>query len=144
MNFETYAGESNAFVHEVAEALGNPADDHRAMRLTRSVLHTLRDVISPEESLQLVSQLPLCIKGVYVDGWKLHRQDKIRTRPAFMEALRRNADRPEADLASDEEAEEAVKAVFQVLQNRVSTGELIHVIGQFPKELAGLWATPVR
>lgn len=144
MNFEVYAGESNAFVHEVAQALGNPADDNRAMRLTRSVLHTLREVISPEESLQLVSQLPLCIKGVYVDGWQLHRQDNLRSRPEFLEALRRHTDRPEVDLGSDEEAENAVKAVFQVLQNRVSTGELIHVIGQFPKELAGLWATPVR
>jgi len=37
-------------------------------RIVRSVFHVLRDMLSTEESLQLIAQLPMALKSLYMDG----------------------------------------------------------------------------
>jgi len=37
------------------------------------VFHALRNWLSHEESFQLLAQLPMALKGVYVDGWKFDK-----------------------------------------------------------------------
>jgi uncharacterized protein (DUF2267 family) len=140
MNFEQYAGDANIFVKEIAGELGDPNDYDSAYRVMRSVFHTMREVLSPEESLHLISQLPLIIKGVYVDGWRLQTQDRIRSMPEFIECLKdQNQPMSERDFADDQTAKRAVKSVFGVLKKHVSAGEIQHVINQFPMELMELW-----
>ena len=48
MNFEKYVATGNAFIKEVAQELGNPDDKNRAMRVTRAVIHALRNRLTPE------------------------------------------------------------------------------------------------
>lgn len=40
-----------------------------ACRLLRSVLHTVRDWLSPAEMADLSAQLPVLIRGIYFEGW---------------------------------------------------------------------------
>ena len=37
------------------------------------MFHALRNWLSHEESFQLLAQLPMALKGVYVDGWKFDK-----------------------------------------------------------------------
>jgi uncharacterized protein (DUF2267 family) len=142
MNFEQYAQESNRFVKDVANELGNGADTDTAYRIMRSVFHTLREILSPEESLHLLSQLPLGIKGIYVDGWHIGGGDRIRSMPEFLACLRSQNDRSAGrDFGDDETSRHHVKAVLNVLKRHVTTGEIQHVIDQFPLELTELWLT---
>jgi uncharacterized protein (DUF2267 family) len=142
MNFEQYAPEANKLLKEIAEEIGTPNDNDHAYRVMKSVFHTLREVLSPEESLHLISQLPLTIKGVYVDGWHLQTKDRIRSMPEFLECLR-SQNQPSAarDFGSDETAKHHTKCVFNVLKRHVTIGEIQHMMDQFPMELMELWIT---
>ncbi len=69
INFDKHAQAGKEFLRKVAFELGDEHDTSKASRLLRATLHTLRDQSSFEESMQFLSQLPLFIKGIYVDGW---------------------------------------------------------------------------
>jgi uncharacterized protein (DUF2267 family) len=145
MTFEQYAPEANKFVREIAQELSNPEDTNHAYRIMKSVLHTLREVLSPEESLHLMSQLPLVIKGVYVDGWHISPKNRIRSMQDFLTYLiSQNAPAAARDFGDDETAKHHTKCVFNVLKKHVAMGEIQHVIDQFPMELTELWLTEER
>ncbi len=140
MKFEVYAEEANKFINEVARELGNN-DREQAQRVTTAVLHALREVLTPEESLHLISQLPMMIKAVYVNGWHLNKKDKIRTMDQFVHLLTNENTRTAGrDFGNPETAKEKVKAVFNVLKQHISVGELKDVIQQFPEQLLELWS----
>jgi uncharacterized protein (DUF2267 family) len=142
MKFDQYAQEANTFVREVAAEMGNPSDTDQAYRITVAVLHTIRKILTPEESLHLVSQLPMYLKAEYVNGWKLPVKDRIRSMEEFLQCVRSNNDRTAAkDFGNDAMAKERVKAVLSVLQRHVTVGELMDVLDQFPTELLELWGT---
>lgn len=144
MNFEQYVPEANRFLKDVAHELGNTVDKNHAYRMLKNVLHTIREILTPEESAHLLAQLPLLIKGVYVDGWKIQAKKRIRTREEFLERLRSKSDLPETDLSNDEEAINKVQGVLYVLQKHISAGEMAHIINQFPTELIELWRLPAK
>ncbi|WP_200763118.1 DUF2267 domain-containing protein [Nitrosophilus alvini] len=136
MNFEKNAQVGNEFLKEVAIELGHPGDINRGGRVLRSVLRVLRRKISPDEYLDLISQLPMCIKAVAVDGWKLTEfPDKsIKNVDDFIKAIteedKRSADN---DFGDENQAKEAVKAVFRVIKKHVSEGEIKDLEAELPK-----------
>jgi uncharacterized protein (DUF2267 family) len=142
LNFKKYVQDAEGFIGEVAFELGDPHDKVRAGRILRSVLHTFRDRVTPVESLQLIAQLPMFIKALYVDGWKIRNEARnLRHLNDFIEALR-DADGSGNiyDFITDYEAKEAIQAVFRVLKNHVSDGEIHDIIAVLPSELKSLMA----
>lgn len=140
MKFEDYAPEGNKFVKQIAAELGTPEDTDHAYRVMKSVFQTLREILSPEESLHLISQLPMPIKALYVDGWKLKPTTRIRSMKEFVDALRAKSDRSAGrDFGDDDMAKHHAKCVLNVVKKHVATGEVQHMIDQFPMELAELW-----
>ena len=92
INFDNYSQKANEFVKEIAAELGSPEDTGHAGRVIRSVFHTVRETITPEESMHMIAQLPLYIKAVYVDNWKLsEKQGKVRSMEEFLGELRQKA-----------------------------------------------------
>jgi uncharacterized protein (DUF2267 family) len=141
INIGKYVEEVNLFLKQVAQELGNPSDIDHAGRVTTSVLHTLRERISVEESIHLISQLPMILKGIYVDGWDISREMRQSdTLDEFLDEIRehnlRSAGR---DFGNDQQAREHVKAVLRVMRNYVSEGELNHIKDQLPKPIAELF-----
>ncbi len=138
MNFEKYVQKGNLFLKELAEELGVPQDKDRAGRILRAVLHALRKRLTPEEYLDLVAQLPMCIKAVAVDGWRIIESPDKSIKDvddlihAVMEEDRRTAAR---DLGNEEHAKEAIKAVIRVIKRHVSDGEIQDVEAELPKHL---------
>ena len=141
LNFESYSQKAYEFVKEVATELGNPDDTDHAGRVIKAVFHTIRNMVTPEESMHLIAQLPMYIKAVYVDNWKIsEQQGKIRSQEEFLAELRQKAGRTaERDFGNDEEAMQRVEAVLAVLKRHVSTGEIEDIKAQLPEPLAELW-----
>jgi uncharacterized protein (DUF2267 family) len=104
----------------------------------------LRDILTPEESLHLLAQLPMILKAIYVDGWKPGTANRMRSMEKFLDGLRSNSDRPEIDFGNDANAIHAVQCVLDVIQQHVTTGEISHILNQFPEELLVLWKTPEK
>ena len=46
-------------------------DRRSAYRALRSVLHVLRDRLTPEQAVHLGAQLPLLVRGIFYDGWRI-------------------------------------------------------------------------
>ncbi|AYB32971.1 DUF2267 domain-containing protein [Chryseolinea soli] len=140
MKFEQYCQDARDFVNEIAVELGEPANKGQAERIMTSVLHTVREVLSPEESLHFIAQLPMMMKGIYVDGWRLETQNRIRSMNEFIECLILQSPRTALnDFGNGEKAETNARAVLRVLSRHVATGEVKDIVSQFPVELADLW-----
>ncbi|MCQ1537367.1 DUF2267 domain-containing protein [Methanosarcina sp. KYL-1] len=78
---------TNAWLNEILDQL-QWQSKKSAYQALRGTLHTLRDRLRIEEAVQLSTQLPLVIKGVYYDGWtlrdkpeKLHKEFTFRPPP---------------------------------------------------------------
>src|SRR5215216_2147075 len=118
--------------------MGDPHNIGLAIRVTKAVFRTLRRRITPEQSMHLISQLPLILKGLYVDGWELSEKlSDSQTWEDFLFELR-NAVPPSsgADFADDENARKIVAAFFSTLKQYVSDGELDHLRSQLPPMIA--------
>lgn len=137
MNYEQYVQKTRQIVSELAEELGNPKDEEGAWRVLSAVLHTLRDRLSVDESCNLISQLPMLLKALYVEGWHPARHsEKIKSVDDFIAAVRQ-ADRLSAgrDFGNDEKARNQLAATFRVLKEHISSGQLIYVERSLPSEL---------
>lgn len=140
MDFSKYAQKGNEFLEEVRLEVGDNTDIERAGRILRSVFHVLRDVISKEESLQLISQFPMALKSVYVDGWTLKKpQEHIRHIDDFLTAVvKKDSPGGYCSFKSKKEAKHAIEAVFKVLKKHVSKGEIEDIRDTLPLELKSL------
>ena len=146
MNFNTYSEKGNNFIKELASELGDSSDTDRAYRILRAVFHTLREHIPQEESFQLISQLPMLLKAIYIDGWIPAKKKHIsRKADHFVEEVMRNDwSTLSKDFTEMEDGTKAVKAVFKVLEGHVSKGEFKDIEVVLPKELKELIKTKIR
>jgi len=143
ININKYTAEANRFMNEVAAELGDPAELEAAGRVVVAIFHTLRDKLSTEESFHLVSQLPMILKGVYVDGWDPSKQfHRTETLQDFVNELRSHDSNAAArDFGDDEQAVRNFQAVIRVMSHYVSDGEMRHIKQQLPRPVAALFET---
>ncbi len=66
INFNQYATEENPILKEYTKKMNLGKDTDKAGRIFTAIMHALRDIIPPEESLQFIAQLPMFWKAVYV------------------------------------------------------------------------------
>lgn len=135
INFEQYAQKGNQFLNELAAELGNSSKE-QAGRLTRAVFRTLRDVLTINESFQLISQLPMALKSVYVDGWDINIRKALRTEKDFLNNVA-GEEGPTAweDFSDMNDIRRAVVATFRVMRNYVSEGEFNDIESELPAQL---------
>jgi uncharacterized protein (DUF2267 family) len=113
-----------------------PTDDrHVAYLALRATLHALRDRLTVEEVAQLGAQLPMLIRGFYYEGWDpTGKPLRIRHRQQFL-------DRITSELAyvNDKDPEDVARAVFTLLVQRISDGEIEDVKHVLPADIRDLW-----
>ncbi|WP_276482258.1 DUF2267 domain-containing protein [Paraflavitalea pollutisoli] len=134
-DFNKYAAKGNEVLHLLADELHLTRKE--ALRILRAVLHTIRAHVSVEESLQIIAQLPVALKGLYVDQWKL-TTNVWRTRHVhqFMEEVRQHDGvAATRDFGLEDKTEQTVIAVFSALSYYLSEGELHDMLAAFPGEI---------
>lgn len=141
LNFNQYATEGNAFLKDYAKEMNMPNDRNKAGRVFTSIMHALRDIIPTEESLQLISQLPMFLKAIYVNGWSIKKEKpKVKNMAEFLDLVRAH-DWPAAinDFEySDEVAEQYVDTTFIYLRKYISLGEMEDIRDSLPKNLKSM------
>lgn len=144
LNFNQFAAEGNEFLKDYAKQLNLGNDTKMAGRILSSILHAFREVISIEESLQLISQFPMFLKAVYVNGWTAHKVKKIKTMTEFIDLIRKyNGLTSIHDFGSDELAENYINTTFILLRRYISLGEMEDLRAELPKELKSMVYTNV-
>lgn len=136
LNFNQFAKEANSFLKDYAKQMNLNDDVEKAGRILSSTLHGLRDIISTEESLQLIAQFPMFLKAIYVNGWTLRKKEKIKNLESFIDLVRKyDGNTSIHDFESNEKAENYIKTTFIALRKYVSLGELEDIRTELPKDL---------
>lgn len=139
LNFNQFAIDGNVFLDEYTKKLHVYDEKDKAARVLSSVLHALREVISTEESLQLIAQFPMFLKAVYVNGWSSRKKEKVKNMTEFIDLVRKfNGKTSVHDFESDEIAEDYIRKTFIMLRQFVSKGELEDIRSMLPKDLKNL------
>lgn len=125
---------TNVWLKNVMDHMGE-ADQHHAYTALRATLQALRDRLPVNEVAHLGAQLPMLVRGFYYEGWHpAGTPTKERAKDEFVahvrEAFRGNV---------QVDAERAVRAVFGVLAEHVTAGEIQDVKRALPPEIRGLW-----
>ncbi len=107
----------------------------RAYRLLKAVLHALRDHLPINEAVDLAAQMPTLLRGVYYEQWRpTITPVKERDLASFLARIDHafSAD-PIGDTA------EAATAVFGLLSEKISAGEIADVRQALPGHVRALW-----
>ena len=137
MNFEKDVQKARIFLKELGEQLG--VDERKADRMLRAVLRVLRRRISPQEYLDFIAQLPICIKAEAINGWTLNEfPDKsIKKVEDFVKAvMEEDRQAAQKDFGEDlEEAKEKIRKIFAFLKKHISEGEIKDVEAELPEAI---------
>ena len=135
--FDEWYHKGHQIVHEVMKEL-SIEDEYKAFRLLRAVIQTLRDRLPASEGKDFASQLPMVLKAVWCDGWDPTKvPDKtIKHKQDFLERIMNHPGiKQPADIKDLEEAEKVATAIFRVLKNHVSYGEIKDVLSELPEDI---------
>lgn len=132
--FDTTLQETNEWLNEVQSRLP-PCDRRHAYAATRAVLHVLRDRLPSEAVLSLSAQLPMLVRGFFLEGWRPGEgPTDIRQPDAFAEAVAE-----QLPPKFPREATGVTHAVFQTLAMRLDVGEVEKIKAHLPAPLRALW-----
>lgn len=125
---------THIWINELDQKLGWN-NKPRAYRLMREVFHALRDWLQVNEAVELAAQFPTYLRGVYFEQWRpANTPVKARSKEDFVaridDAFRKDPLENTAD---------AVSAVFTLLSEKVTAGEISDVRHTLPKHLRELW-----
>lgn len=138
LDVEKYAMKGDEFINLLAKKLGDESDRAKASRILRSTFRVLRNHLTVEESVHLLSQFPIALKSVYVEGWKpgYARTLRIRTLERFAaEILKADEKAAWRDFSNIQEVIFSVKAVIETMSMYVSPRELDEAFGTLSGEL---------
>ena len=130
---DSAAHKTHVWLGELAADAGLD-DQAKAYSVLRAVMHALRDELTPQEAADLSAQLPMLVRGLYYEGWTgALSADHPRTRKGFLQEVASRL------APSGVDPEEAVRAVFRLLDHRVSEGEIQDVRSILPHQIRDLW-----
>ncbi len=136
--FETTVRKTNKWIDELMQIMGLKKDKHKAYSAMRAVLHALRDRLTVEEVAQFGAQLPMLLRGLYYEGWDPTAKPlKLRHKEQFLTRIEQ-----EFRVDDNKDAERVARAVFTLLANRVSEGEIEDIKATLPTEIRDLWPGP--
>lgn len=125
---------TGAWLREIAEHLGT-GDEHRAYHLLRATLGALRDRLLPDDAVGLAAQLPVLIRGLYYEDWRITAGPlPVHTRHEFLRLVAVRW-RP----VPAHELESGVRAVLAVLSRNIDFGETFAVLRALPDDLRDLF-----
>lgn len=137
--FDQTLQKSNVWINDLAQELGWD-DKHQTFQGLRIVLHVLRDRLTVEEASQLGAQLPVLLAGFYYEDWKPgNKPTKERSKEEFLAPIRDYYQGINPDI----DVERLTQAVFKLLADKVTRGEIRDVVSILPPELKALWPEAV-
>ena len=109
-----------------------------ALRLMRVTLHRIRDHLVIDEVAQLSAQLPVMIRGFFFEGW-VPKDTPIKERRGedFIAFIAHQMTDTIEYRGRDD-----IKSVFDLLNARISKGEIEDVRANMPQDLRDLWPDP--
>jgi uncharacterized protein (DUF2267 family) len=129
---------THLWINDLDDRLGW-SNKRRAFRLLKTVLHAVRDWLQINEAVDLGAQLPELLRGAYYEGWRPATTPvKPRSRSDFEARIDHEFKRDPLAATG-----ETVTAVFALLSDKISAGEIDDVRRALPADLRAMWPAPV-
>jgi len=125
--------ETNAWLKEIAEVMGD-ARNIAAYHALRGVLFALRDRLPVEEVFDLSAQLPLLVRGVFLEAYRPGGKPEKFGPDGLQQRVR-----TELDTIGGGNTDRAILAVITVLNGHVSSGEMKQVRDALPRAFGVFW-----
>ena len=137
--FDHAIHEGNLWLRKIEERL-QVEGEGQAYEALRATLHALRDRLMPEDAVHLSAQLPIVVRGLYFEGWKMSRT------PTADDNIEQFCERVEAELPDNfpVDSRTVVAGVFDLLWTMLDVGETAKVIDRLPHALRTLWPAIAR
>jgi uncharacterized protein (DUF2267 family) len=133
--FDNTLQKTNRWLNDAMRLL-DTKDKHMAYLAFRSTLHALRDRMTVEEVAQLAAQLPMLMRGLYYEGWDpTGKPLKLRTREEFLDRVAQEL----PGVGDGMDPEPLARAVFVVLGERLTEGEIEDLKASLPEKIRELW-----
>lgn len=139
INLEKYCNETQSWVSGIAVQMHMPGRNDWALNVLKAVLHTLRDRTTVEEVFHLSAQLPVLIRGIYLEGYKPSGKPEKMNAEEFVKQIK-NRMGPSVDVP----VQDALRAVLTILYEKTSPGEMEDIKGSMPKDIQRLWDNLVQ
>lgn len=128
---------THEWINELASRL-DWSSKRSALRLLRVTLQHLRDHLPVDELAQFSAQLPLLIRGMFFEGWVPKRTPvKERRLGDFISVIA-----TQMEVAEEFRGHEDIRCVFDLLNARLSAGEIEDVRANLPQAIRACWPTP--
>lgn len=128
--FDTTIQKTNEILKEIEDKLGWVNRRNQSYSILRAVLHTLRDLLLPDEAVQLGEQLPTLLRGVYFEGWEPSQTPRKANRAGFLMEIRGHF-----TFSVEENIEFIVGIVLTALKKHISLGEAEDIKSELPKDI---------
>ncbi len=133
--FDDTVHTTNVWLKDLMERLHyeNREDAYRALRET---LHALRDRLPVNTAVALSAQLPMLVRGFYFEGWRPSTNPSDdKTAEDFADHVAKAFQR----MSEQRDPKEIVGAVFGLLNEKLSAGEVDNVKSCLPPKIRSLW-----
>lgn len=133
--FDTTLQTTNIWLDDLMRELHWEGDRQKSYHALRAVLHALRDRMPVENVAHLASQLPMLVRGFFYEDWTPARTPvREHTANEFLVHV------TEAFLFDvNAHSKQIAQAVFRVLSQHVSAGEIEKVKHVLPSSIRELW-----
>ena len=127
--FDIAVQKGNIWLKDIEKA-GGLRSRFQAYAALRSVLHALRDCLPAAEAVKFSAQMPLLVKGVFFDGWKVALKPARMSRAEFNAQIRRGLKEE-----SGVEPATALKAVLSAVFRHMSPSVFGAIEPVLPREV---------
>jgi len=137
--FDTTIQETNVWLKHLMAGL-ETEDRREAYHALRATFHVLRDRLPAENAVHFAQQLPMLLRGLFFENWH------IAATPTTERHIAEFTERIGAELppTSGLNTEQAVRASFAAMWERMDAGEVRKTIRTLPSELRELWPHEAR
>lgn len=138
---DTTVHKTYEWLRDIATELGDD-NRHHAYLALRGTLHAVRDLLPVDESAQFSAQLPMLIRGIYFECWNpSSAPNHDRSLEHFLDRVTDGLERLQWKEERPIDAEQAARAVLDVIADHISEGEMDQVRRIMPKHVRALWPT---
>jgi uncharacterized protein (DUF2267 family) len=138
LHFEKFAAVGNQFVNDVARELN--VSRNSAARITKAVLHAVRDKLRPDDAIEFAQGLPTALKAVYIEQYDLSDTPvPIRRAHDFLDYIfYKNEFSASVDFPFHNSVEKALRGVFKVLERYMDQGQIEQIKPMLGREIVAL------
>ena len=140
-NLNSAVQKFNLWLSELDKKLywDNTASTYKALKVT---LHAIRDQLTINQSAHFSAQLPMIARGIYYEGWVPSKVPiKERRLDQFLAHITENFDQEPGGQSID--PQRIATAVFELLNEHITPGEIEDVRGELPREISRIWPSPL-